>query len=130
MSESGSAFVEQGRVSNPCWAKRHQSCQSPLCTCDCHAPPAKRGHHVPEIALEWEEPPKRDRKRSTVAKLQPLVLELKRNPGKWARLIRYKSPISASTCAQNFRKHYPDIEFTARRHDNGSDLYGRFMEEE
>lgn len=91
------------------------------------APPESNG-------LVWEDPPPpRTGKHSRViASLTPLIIELKRNPGKWARLLTLPAKSSANSTMSRFKKTgvFSDIEFTARVHGTGSALYGRYIEAE
>lgn len=127
--------------SSPCLGGRHSRCQVPdSCDCQCHDPDApkrassapKTPKQRPDIELSWEEPP--GVKRTTVPleeRLMPLIVELRRHPKRWARLVVYHSKTGAGGGRGKLRKVFPDIEFTARAlDDNGNTaIYGRFMGE-
>lgn len=69
--------------------------------------------------LVWEDPPK-DTLGNT--KWARWIYLLRQNPGKWARLTKYKGKGSAVTSVSRIRMKYPDCEFLTTRNDV---LYGR-----
>lgn len=61
--------------------------------------------------------------------LAPVVAELKRNPGRWARLRWYKAPSSASGQVAMVRKLFPDLEIVGRKlAAGGSAIFARYVE--
>lgn len=76
--------------------------------------------------LVWEEPPRPGRP-DTASVVRPLIQQLRQQPGKWARLMTYKSKSSASTQAGNLRRidEFADIEFKGSKVDGGSALYAK-----
>lgn len=86
------------------------------------------GKYKPLVDFVWEDPNIGNATHGEVAKLLP---ELRRNPGKWARLLIYKSATGAGTSATKLKERFTDIEFTTRRlPESGSAVYARFVEAE
>ena len=85
--------------------------------------------------LVWEDPPPRGRANSTLATIITLIPELRRNPGKWARLYTWSNASGANSAQGKLRKNedVSDIEFVARSTKTStkatSTLYGRYTGE-
>ena len=88
------------------------------------APPESNG-------IVWEDPPGARTGRNGIDTIiAPLVIELRRNPGKWARLKTFDRKQGASSAKNGLGKRgtYPDIEFVGRSLPDGtSALYGRYV---
>lgn len=85
------------------------------------------GHKSKTVAeLVWEDPPRPGRP-DTASIVRPLIRELRQQPGKWPRLMTYKSKSSASTQAGNLRRlnEFADIEFKGSKIEGGSALYAK-----
>lgn len=78
-----------------------------------------------DLGIVWEDPPGG---RSIVEEMRPIVVELRRNPGRWARVREFVKPNAASSASTQLRKEYPDIKWTPRKDGLGSILWARFVE--
>lgn len=84
--------------------------------------------------LVWEEPPPK-RRDSAYTAIVALVPELRRNPGRWARLYTWSTSSGANSAQAKLRKdeNLTDIEFVARSTKSDarstSALYGRYTGE-
>ena len=123
-------------VTNPCSIGNHPNCQAPNdCQCACHqrrAPGIKKGKdRHPDYVLEWEEPPGVKRRTTAIVdRVRPMILDLKRNPKRWARLALYYSKTGAGQARKKCADEFTDCEFTARTVEDGvTGLFGRFMGE-
>lgn len=101
---------------------------------------ARAGHEAPPApptanGLVWEDPPpKRQRGAEVYDEILAFLPQLRRNPGRWARLYTWKNPSAASPVKQRLETNHAeavaDIEFVARRTGKElSALYGRFTGE-
>lgn len=90
------------------------------------APPA-----APATGLVWEDPPVANGRTPVEKLIEPLIPELRRNPGKWARLRDFPIKSSAASAKGRLAKmpHLADIQFAARITPTGSALYGRYTGE-
>lgn len=83
------------------------------------------GWIAPKSELVWEDPPARGRP-LLADEVRSDVEELRRNPGRWAKVRTYPAPSSAAACRPCLIAAYPDIEWRASRTaDGGSAIYGR-----
>jgi hypothetical protein len=85
----------------------------------------RRGH----ARLEWEDPPPA-RRRSEASTIPDQILdELRANPGRWAKVLRYTTKTSANSALGRIRKglYGPGWEAKARRVPDGSVLYLRWI---
>lgn len=89
------------------------------------APPDAPGA-PPAHGLVWEEPPS-PRRSSQYTEVLALIPELRRNPGRWARLYTWSNKTGANGLQQRLRKDatVADCEFIGRITATGSALYGR-----
>lgn len=85
----------------------------------------------PANGIRWEEPPasRVGKTAKVLAEVRALVIELKRNPGKWARIKDYASASGAGSIRTKLVAAFPDVEFVARKLDDGSAIWARFVEE-
>jgi hypothetical protein len=79
--------------------------------------------------IVWEEPPKRGRRARLVDELTPIVVELRRNPGRWARLREFGAKGSASASRKPIGVAFPDLELRSASTANGSAIWARYVEE-
>lgn len=95
--------------------------------------PASNGDTTPTPAADgivWDDPPVKGRRTSTLVRVAPQVPQLRRHPGRWARLVDLKAKSSASSALPKLRKEFPDIEFRAARFGEvGSAVWGRYVED-
>lgn len=92
--------------------------------------PAALSAPPPSNGVRWEDPPPpQSGPRAAMAELARVVVELKRHPGRWARVRDFKSRSGAGSTRQRVRKEHPDCEWQARAMPEGSALFGRFVEE-
>lgn len=77
--------------------------------------------------LVWEDPPQRG-SQGLGKELRPVMIELKRHPGKWARVRVFKHKSSANSAKNTLKKSHPDFEYVSAQHSTGSALWMRFVE--
>lgn len=86
----------------------------------------------PQHGLVWEDPPPRGGGNTQVFVIVALVPELRRNPGKWARLYTWKNLTGANSMQTKLRAlpELSDCEFIGRSNKAAgtSALYGRYLE--
>lgn len=83
---------------------------------------------TPRVELLWEDPPPRARDPWALALINPVLLELRANPNRWARLYTWRDAKRATAAKAQLAKRpeVADIEFSARSLPDGtSALYGR-----
>lgn len=89
------------------------------------SPPSSNG-------IRWEEPP--TRRAGTggrlIDTLTPVVVELRRNPGKWARIREFGAKGSASASRKPIAAAFPDLELRAAATSTGSAIWARYVEPE
>lgn len=79
--------------------------------------------------VRWEDPPVPTNGRNATHRIvEAVVPELKRNEGRWARLLDFKGPTSASGHATGLKKAFPDIEIIGRKVGSGSAIFARYVE--
>lgn len=145
------AVVDRG-VCSSCRTGRHDRCPAPT-ACKCTNCPGtdttgeterlrKRIGTAPVVdspapakggVVVWEDPPMdRAGPRARVFS-QEVEDELRKHPGKWARVKTFEKPSSATSAAARYRKgespHLKkgDWELVARRVDGGSALWARYV---
>jgi hypothetical protein len=86
---------------------------------------------APPVAMRWEDPP--PKMHGAVSKLidelRPTILELKRNPGRWARIREYERPSSGYTTTGHLKKMFPDVEFQAHKVGDVVRIWARYVED-
>jgi hypothetical protein len=89
-----------------------------------------RGEHKPD-GLEWEDPPPKYLGKAAQAVLAAVALfpQLRRNPGRWARICEFKTQSTAFGQVKKLRESHPDIQFEARGRETGSAIWARYVEE-
>ena len=95
------------------------------------AKPVKPPPVASSNGLVWEDPPSA-RRSSQFAEILDLIPQLRRNPGKWARLYTWRNKSGANGVQTRLRKmpELADCEFVARTVDGTkSALYGRYTGE-
>jgi len=137
-----------------CGVGNHAKCRlgAKRCACTCHTtglppdpdpaapappPPAARGRvgrdALADTDFAWEDPPPRGVGGRNVALVADLIPELRRNPGRWARLCIFQTDKGANSAKTSLAKvtQFSDIEFAARSNpaDKTSTLYGRYTGE-
>lgn len=143
-------------LSSMCRDKQHAMCKSAKarCSCSCHGPggqqpataranpirrspisslPAKAKRRIGKVTVDlvWEDPPESETGRKPIVKqAAPLVEALREEPGRWARIATWDGHSSAASAAKRLREAYDDIEWVARKTDDGSTLWGRFPDGE
>lgn len=98
-----------------------------LARCRCRRCPPPSGS---SNGIRWEVPPGRGGANRKVERFRPLIPELKRRPGEWARLFDYDKPTGAASAATKLRQAFPDFEIVGRRVEGGSAIFARFVEAE
>lgn len=81
--------------------------------------------------LVWEDPPApRSQASSAIQAILLAAPQLRRNPGRWAKLRSFKSSSGASSSKNGASKRAElvDIELVARKMPGGSALFGRYIE--
>lgn len=87
----------------------------------------------PRDQLRWEDPPPERKGRGFAihAAYAAAVVELKRSPGRWARIRSFKTATGAGGSMARLKRDFPDIEFVGRRVEDGeilSAIWARFVE--
>ena len=82
------------------------------------------------VTVRWEDPPARGRAARVVEELTPIVRELRRNPGTWARIREFGAKGSASSSRKPIAAAFPDLELRASATASGSAIWARFVEPE
>lgn len=81
---------------------------------------------IDDDGIVWEEPPTHTR--GLAAQLEPIVVKLRRQPGRWARVRECDGRTSANTQVKKARELFGDCEFRAGPHGDGSALWGRAVD--
>lgn len=81
--------------------------------------------------MAWEDPPPKYLGKAAQAVLAAVALfpQLRRNPGRWARICEFKTQSTAFGQVKKLRESHPDIEFEARGRETGSAIWARYVEE-
>lgn len=88
---------------------------------------------APVVQLVWERPPNKvSAGESLIAALMPLIVELRRHPGEWARLVSCAAKSSAANYRNRLGKlpEFKDIDFHSSPTPDGFAVFGRFVEDE